>query len=1233
MRQVSTLRARRVEDFVPATVALSSLKSDSPPTPQCPVLCRRPLPFVCRPDWLLSLSQPVASPFQPQTHPVLSISSHTMYRPDPILSSSPPPPPRDRARAVDAEAEDSGDELAPFVTQPTQLLENGRSPFFAAPTGTQPTLPLTPKSNRMQNPSQVQVIRSSPAVDRQASPAMSQPRQSQFLASMAPPGTYSLLPQPVARPNPIDLTSDDPPVEPDSDEDDYLRGSNIQPSKIEKERNARVEETPQKRSFDMSSFAYNAALPRKRPAESDGFGATQIAKKARPLPRQTGPSRAIAVEEDEVRTHDDIPDVGLRNKVVRLGAIYPNFSVKQRYDALLKKKGHYDDASFYLSETTPEDMDGGFLNTLPGVRLDSPDPVVQPKKTAQRTINVPVKNLADRYMKIAPVAPPDDTPSATTSSDQPRKKGRLVRGRRNRSLSPLPTPPRPQQNPVLLDDDEAIVIPSDTDSEAGEPAEEDIFDSASLLEFFNTCSIDAMVDLSAHKENDIRGVFEKRPFKSLAAIEKIHVDSRQLEKGKKARKPKYTFGERLVESAKDMWNAYETIDQVVKQCEVRGRPMVTSMARWGIDIFGAAKDGEVAITSLDDGSDSSSTRDSGYQSPRTSHGSDSDGEDLRKIAHRAAGKQKLLKKPAIMNKDIELKDYQVVGLNWLHLLWQNSISGILADDMGLGKTCQVISFISHLKETGAQGPHLIIVPGSTLENWAREFRHFSEQVNFVLYYGLQNDRAAMQDDIHDGVSRGQIDVVITTYDLAFKKEDNKFLRRCQPQTCIYDEGHVLRNSTTLRYQSLMKIPSRCRLLLTGTPLQNSLQELTSILAFLMPDIFNKEEVKDSVATVFKHKAKVTESDTHDTLLSTQRINRARSMMTPFVLRRKKAQVLKHLPTKTCRVEYCELTPTQKKLYNEQLQRQRQILLDRAAGLNPKEQTNVMMKLRQAAIHPLLFRERYNDKQIRLISKACLKEDQFALSSPDIIFEELQLYQDYQCHSLAVKYPKALGKFQLKNKEWMDSGKVAKLVELLKKFKANGDRTLVFSQFTSVMDILQWVLDDLDIGYFRLDGQTPISERQMMLDQFYEDESIPVFMLSTKSGGAGINLACANKVIIFDSSFNPQDDIQAENRAHRVGQTREVEVVRLVTKGTVEEQIHALGVSKLELDKMVAGEEGAEGATKRKAGKEEKLSAAETVGIEAVEKMLMEQLEVGEEKGDVKEQFMDGLKKAGLNIAA
>jgi SWI/SNF-related matrix-associated actin-dependent regulator 1 of chromatin subfamily A len=373
------------------------------------------------------------------------------------------------------------------------------------------------------------------------------------------------------------------------------------------------------------------------------------------------------------------------------------------------------------------------------------------------------------------------------------------------------------------------------------------------------------------------------------------------------------------------------------------------------------------------------------------------------------------------------------------------------------------------------------------------------------------------------------------------------------------------------------------------------------------------------------------------------------MLTPFILRRKKVQVLKHLPKKTSRVEYCDLTDTQRTLYNEQLTKQRKILEDRAAGIPVKDHANVMMKLRQAAIHPLLFRHRYNNDKIRKMSKACLKEDMFAESNPDIIYEELELYQDYQCHQLASKY-RALKKYELKDHEWMDSGKVSALLALLKKYKENGDRALVFSQFTSVMDILGWVFDDHDINFMRMDGSTPIQERQSLMDVFYQDESIQLFMISTKSGGAGINLACANKVIIFDSSFNPQDDIQAENRAHRVGQTREVEVVRLVTKGTVEEQIYALGVSKLELDKMVQGEDtddGAKGKGKKKddAAAAGGLSKAEEAGIEAVERMMMAQLNAlpvddkdkvdqgASGEGDVKEQFLHGLKKAGLDVAA
>jgi SWI/SNF-related matrix-associated actin-dependent regulator 1 of chromatin subfamily A len=1133
-----------------------------------------------------------------------------MSRYDPIETSSPaaPQPFRDFS--------DSEDDLAKldmdnFVTQPTMPVNGTRSAHFAP---TQPTQPLTPRAHRVHDPSQIQVLRSSPAANRVSSPVISQPHtQRPFRNPMAPPGTFVFAPQPVARPM-VDLTSDDPPVEPDSDEEGDFT-SNIKPSAIElNSGTSRVQETPQKRSFNASEYTYDAN--RKRPADDYASSNRPPMKMPRHIAPQSRPARAMPVE---YQTLDDIPDYSMQKTVERVQMVYPMLSVQRLYDAVLRKRGNYSDALNLLAE----EMESELLKPTPGVALPRvrAEPFIAPKRTAMRALNAPTKSIHEKYTNIRQSQPTPATP------EPPKRRRKLMQGRRNPSPH-APTSPEGEKTKDILSDgeDEAIVI-SDDESEA-EQSDEVHVDETKLLKYFNECSIEAMVDLSNQKEEDVRAILAHRPWTSLRQVEKIHLDAPAAKDGaakKKSRRPKVPFGERLVDSATTMWKGYEAVDQLVKKCETRGKPMAIAMANWGIDIFGAATDGEVALTSLDDISDTNSTRDSGIGTPRSGHGSDIETESLRKGL--TSNKTALLKKPANMAPDIELKDYQVVGLNWLNLLWVNGISGILADDMGLGKTCQVITLLSHLKEQNVPGPHLIVVPGSTLENWLREFKRFSPDMAVEPYYGSQNSRMEHQEIILDTIK--SIDVIVTTYDLAFKPKDNQFLRKCRPASCIYDEGHVLRNSNTQRYKSLMKIPAKMRLLLTGTPLQNSLRELASILAFLMPDIFR--EVEQDLEVVFKHKAKVNESDSHGALLSTQRIQRARSMMTPFVLRRKKVQVLKHLPKKTCRVEYCELTDTQKKLYTAQLEKQKQVLIDRAAGISSTDHTNVMMKLRQAAIHPLLFRSRYDETRIRKMSKACLKEPMFYESNPNVIYEELELYQDYQCHSLALKYPKALHQFQLKNDEWMDSGKVQKLVELLKKFKANGDRTLIFSQFTSVMDILQWVLDTLDMSYFRLDGSTAIATRQDMLDQFYEDESIPVFMLSTKSGGAGINLACANKVIIFDSSFNPQDDVQAENRAHRVGQTREVEVVRLVTKGTVEEQIHALGVSKLELDKMVSGEDAEPGAPAKK-GAETKLSAAEEMGLEAVEQMMLAGLK-NEKKGDVKDQFLEGLKAKGLDMSA
>ncbi|KAL6711845.1 DNA-dependent ATPase fun30 [Coniothyrium glycines] len=1177
-----------------------------------------------------------------------------MYRRDPILSSSPPP---------DAPSDNDEGVHGTYVTQPTQILDS-RSPFFAVPSdSTQATLLLTPKTNRVQplDSSQLQVPRSSPPPERYSSPVMSQGQSQRpfggYGRPMGPPGTSFFPPQAVRKPV-VDLTSDDPPVERDPDEDESEYRSNIPLSKIEPgSRTSRVEETPQKPTWDLSNYSYKASgahnngsstTQRKRPFQrpkNDAYDSGTPPKKTKSVPQQGGPSRALPVDLEEDISVDDIPDFDLRRKTERLTVIFHGRPIKQLYEALVKKRGHYDDACALLTQDESEDE----LLSSSQIGVARNTTVPPTKKTAQRMVEKPIQSLQEKYSKLAPSQNAPISLATMAEADKPKKR-RLIRGRRNRSPSESPQRAKPQtkkEAPVVISDDEdegIIAIDDDSGSDAAEPVKR-TFEPSSLVIFFNTCSVEAMADLSGHKDEEIKELLDQRPFTSLDAIRKIHVDLQQKDQGKKKpRKPRITFGARLVDAAEDMWDAYSTIDSVVKKCENLGKPMVAGMARWGIDIFGASKDDGMDVTSLDDVSDASSSRDSGYHTPRSTNGSDTEAKSIRN----AASRTKLLKQPSIMNDDIELKDYQVVGLNWLNLLWSTGTSGILADDMGLGKTCQVIAFLSHLKEQGEGKPALIVVPGSTLENWCREFDRFSNTMRITPYYGPQSQRFEHQDTILDNIDQGVCDVIITTYDLTFRKEDNAFLRRCKPQICIFDEGHVLKNANTIRYKSLMRIASPCRILLTGTPLQNSLQELMSILGFLMPSVFygsgDNDDVQEMLQVLFKHKAKVTESDSHSSLLSAQRIQRARTMLTPFILRRKKAQVLKHLPKKTSRVEYCDLSDTQQKLYDEQLQKQRKILQDRAAGKLVKDHANVMMKLRQAAIHPLLFRHRYTNAKIKQMARACLKEATFAESNPDIIYEELQLYQDYQCHQLATKYPRALKKFELQHKEWLDSGKVTALLSLLKKYKENGDRALVFSQFTSVMDILGWVFDDHDINHMRMDGSTPISERQSLLDLFYQDESIQLFMISTKSGGAGINLACANKVIIFDSSFNPQDDIQAENRAHRVGQTREVEVVRLVTRHTVEEQIYALGVSKLELDKLVQGEEADEhpGKKGKKAGAAsagDALSKAEEAGMQAVEQMLLEQLTSGADAGstaaevDVKEQFLDGLKKAGLDIAA
>ena len=925
------------------------------------------------------------------------------------------------------------------------------------------------------------------------------------------------------------------PMDPGIKPSKSVFSGSIYDSRNRDERQTQSQFASAKRSADVMANAYGGNARSSRPASTT-------------IVRQPSPAKAIASE--DMNLHE-IDDYQARTKVARMRSILPNKSILNCYNALLKKKGNFDDAMDLLIsiEEQPAVVDLVSGDEQPKRKMQASQSA-QKKPAAKQQIKVPNQSIQEKWAAAQNFHKSGDkVPSSPTAAPKPRR--RLVQGRK--------VDPPVARSPVIPTPRSAT---PDSESDSGIGSElEDRSSEDKLLKWFNACSVSDLADCAATSEEVAQVIISQRPFDTLEDVRQIS----EGEKGKKSKKAK-PIGDKIVDKCLDMWSGYDAIDKLVEQCSELGDAVKKEMERWGINFKGVCSNGELEMAELEAVHKS---RDSGIGTPTSRDVSaDEDAEGTVDKGLRKHKANRFFPQPSIMASGVVVKDYQLVGMNWLALLFSKGLSCILADDMGLGKTCQVIAFLAHLLQTGIAGPHLIIVPGSTLENWLREFKNFCPQLNVMPYYAGQKERPGIQVDIEENLA--SINVIVTTYGIAKVKQDNSFLRKLKPVCAIYDEGHVLRNSKSAGYEQYMRIPCQFRLLLTGTPLQNNLRELASLLGFILPSIF--KEHSEALEGIFSHKAKTSDTEeSHAALLSAQRIGRAKTMMTPFVLRRKKHQVLKHLPAKHRSVQYCELSASQKKIYDDEKARAISVITRREAGEKTgSESTNVMMNLRKASIHPLLFRQIYSDELLTKMSKACLKEVEFAESNVNLVFEDMSVMTDMELHQFCDRYPESVGKFRLDNDQWMDSGKVKALTELLQKYKANGDRVLVFSQFVMVLNILESVMETLDMQFFRLDGSTKIEERQDMIDQFYKEPDITVFLLSTGAGGAGINLACANKVIIFDSSFNPQTDIQAENRAHRVGQAREVDVVRLVTRGTIEEQIHALGETKLALDHRVAG---------------------------------------------------------------
>ena len=469
----------------------------------------------------------------------------------------------------------------------------------------------------------------------------------------------------------------------------------------------------------------------------------------------------------------------------------------------------------------------------------------------------------------------------------------------------------------------------------------------------------------------------------------------------------------------------------------------------------------------------------------------------------------------------KLKSYQIKGLQWLVSLYVNNLNGILADEMGLGKTIQTIALLCYIMENKHnEGPFLIIAPLATISNWVIEFDRWAPGIKIVVYKGAPYERRQLANQIKQ--EKHKYNAVLTTYEYIMKDKYN--LNKVTWQYIIVDEGHRMKNYKSKFTQTLgTQFNSVYRLLLTGTPLQNNLSELWALLNFLLPKIFNScEDFEKWFNQPFSSKLpgeKNTELTEEQELLI---INRLHHILLPFLLRREKREVEKELPSKTEYVIKLQMSEWQKIVY-QQIKEQGLLAEDPSTGrLGKKALMNTMMQLRKICNHPYLFID-YNNSMLENIN--------------DWIY-------------------KSSGKF-----EFLD-----RIIPKLLYFK---HKILIFSQMTQLLNILERYFLFKGIKCLRLDGATKAEERGRQIELFSDNKNdYMIFILSTRAGGLGLNLQAADTVIIFDSDWNPQMDIQAQDRAHRIGQKHEVKVFRLISKKTIEEGILEKAAFKKNMDEKV-----------------------------------------------------------------
>jgi chromodomain-helicase-DNA-binding protein 4 len=462
----------------------------------------------------------------------------------------------------------------------------------------------------------------------------------------------------------------------------------------------------------------------------------------------------------------------------------------------------------------------------------------------------------------------------------------------------------------------------------------------------------------------------------------------------------------------------------------------------------------------------------------------------------------------------ELMKYQVDGLNWLFYQWYQEKSGILADEMGLGKTIQIIAFLAMMVSDIKCFPFLIVVPNSTCANWRREIKRWAPQLRVVTYFGSTTARKMAYDYelFPDGSKSIRCHAVITSYDAAIDDSSRRFFRSVQWQGLIVDEGQRLKNDQSQLHTRLNALKIPFRILLTGTPLQNNARELFNLLQFL-----------DSTVDASKLEKEFAE-------MTNEKISELHTLIRPFILRRTKLQVLSFLPAMAQIILPVSMSVLQKKTYKGILAQRPELLrsLFSTTGLKSNERVglnNILMQLRKCLCHPFVFNQSIEEREL-----------------------------DHQTtHKNLVE---ASSKLQL-------------LELLLPKLQERGHRVLIFSQFLDMLSIVEDFLEGMSLPYQRLDGRIDSLEKQKRIDEFNAPNSpLFAFLLSTRAGGVGINLATADTVVILDPDFNPHQDIQAISRAHRIGQRKKVLCFQLMMRNSAEEKIMQIGRKKMALDEVV-----------------------------------------------------------------